>query len=271
MNTLPEFYTYLSSKESIAEYADNTAASFTNKLARPIVLNGDYSVAVQNVIFNPMFYRLKMFDKHFSIKFKVKYFDDNNVKRHTATFEYFPSVNMQADRADVLIEILNNDMVQFMRRNRIIDPEQNTVINLRPYSSAITFTPIERPPESFYEKHVIRWSFSEKMGKFLGITELTSHQPKGIYRPVLPNRPDFLYIYSDIVEPSFIGSQSTHLMDILPVGDVYKKTNALNMYKKVNKNVIDSVSITIRDEEGNEAAFHHDVNMLIILHFKLEH
>ena len=51
---------------------------------------------------------------------------------------------------------------------------------------------------------------------------------------------------------------------------VFTKNPALNMYKTVNKNVIDEISIKFRDEEGKNAPIHADVNMLIILHFKLE-
>ena len=97
MEASNEFYIYLSSNESKTQYPENKACTFTNKLARPLILDGEYSVAVQNVIFNPVFYRLEMFDKDYYIHFNIKYYDIDQISRNGTNFVYYPTVNMQAD------------------------------------------------------------------------------------------------------------------------------------------------------------------------------
>ena len=80
--------------------------------------------------------------------------------------------------------------------------------------------------------------------------------------------PSMIYVYTDIVEPSYLGGQSASLLDIIPRREIYSKNRTFTTFKHVSKCVIDSISATLMDQFGNPVPFADDVNVTMVLHFK---
>ena len=127
------------------------------------------------------------------------------------------------------------------------------------------------------------WSFSNSWKKILGfptdkdIEEAAldiaysneNRVPIALAAAKMPdNIPSLIFIYTDIVETSYLGGDSTTLLDIIPRGGIYSKNRALAPFKHVSKNFIDSVSILMVNEYGEPVPFSEDVNITIVLHFK---
>ena len=67
---------------------------------------------------------------------------------------------------------------------------------------------------------------------------------------MFPKKLSCIYVYCAIVEPTFLGEQSLHLLDVIPMPHMPCKQGILIIYKRVNRNVIDNISILIADENG---------------------
>ena len=89
------------------------------------------------------------------------------------------------------------------------------------------------------------------------------------FPPKMPDKvPSMIYVYTDIVEPSYLGGQSASLLDIIPRREIYSKNRTFTTFKHVSKCVIDSISATLMDQFGNPVPFADDVNVTMVLHFK---
>ena len=80
--------------------------------------------------------------------------------------------------------------------------------------------------------------------------------------------PNFIYVYCDIDSPIYLGNQNANILDIIAGPNSYAKNTVGTIYKTVNKNSIESISIKLCDGNGDEVAFSGDVIVTLILHFK---
>ena len=83
-----------------------------------------------------------------------------------------------------------------------------------------------------------------------------------------------MLIYTDIIEPSFIGHEKAYVLKVvntearqLHFGDACYKEYAHMHYMCVQKREFDTISIDIRDHTGNFMPFQHGV-LMVKLHFK---
>jgi hypothetical protein len=87
------------------------------------------------------------------------------------------------------------------------------------------------------------------------------------------DRVQALYIYGDIIDHQYVGSTMAPLLGYVDVPDslgerVSHTCNPL-VYLSVNRSVIDTITIHIRDERGNDVTFPDDVsNVILRLHFR---
>ena len=75
-------------------------------------------------------------------------------------------------------------------------------------------------------------------------------------------------VYADIINPSYIGSQSAHLLDIIPTSALYSKTGILSTYKTVSTQCIGSISLRLTDQDGQSIPFPEQASVLAIIHFR---
>ena len=105
--------------------------------------------------------------------------------------------------------------------------------------------------------------------KILGLRS-SSYTDKIIFsfKPEFPKMMECLYIYTDIITPTSFGGENVHLLDIIPMKQMYSKNGQVTMYKNVSVSSLENISILIRDEDGYPIRFISDVGVTPILHFK---
>ena len=114
---------------------------------------------------------------------------------------------------------------------------------------------------------ILKWVITENISKALGIEKKFKNSPKEFSKPVyFPI--EILDIYTDIIEPSYLGGQTTHLLDVIPMKNIFSKTGTLTMYKYLNTSLMDSTSIKITDENSIAVSFTNHVKISIVLYFK---
>ena len=77
-----------------------------------------------------------------------------------------------------------------------------------------------------------------------------------------------MHVHCDIIEASYLGGQTVHLLDIIPTEHIYSKISTLTIYKRVTKTVLDNINIRETSEDGVNILFDSDVNVVIVLQFK---
>ena len=266
METKDDFYVYLSSIFNKNDFPYNNSNSFTNSIKPTIPLNSTYDVALENIIFDPKIPLIKKNDLDYSAHIFIKYVKQDGSEGGNGV-RYFPESHIKADNISQLIDHINNDLVLFLKRNSMISKTQNVIFTLRPFSSFILFYKLI--PETKYKSFSVTWGLSSKLAEVLGIQDLSFEiTPKILIPPKLPKRLDCIHLYSDIIEPSYFGDQTVHLLDIIPLPHMLCKTGTLTLFKRVNKNFLDSISIKMTDSEGSPIIFSEDVPVMIVLHFR---
>ena len=266
METRDSFFVYLNSTFNKNEFPNNKFSGFTNVIKPTISLDSDYEVSIENLIFNPSLYMIPKHDRNYLIQIGISY-EKEDGRRGGYTLNYTPENFINAENIYQLISHLNNDLVSFLVRNNVIRKDQPYIFKLKESSSFIDFHELKL--KTLYNSTRITWNIAYKLSQILGIRENAFiSKPNSLKPTCFPKKTNCFHIYSDLVEPSNVGSQSIHLMDIYPLPHMYTKQSTFSFSKRVNKRFIDQISIRITDEEGNNPPLVEDVSVLIVLHFK---
>ena len=266
MDTRDDFYIYLSSQFNHKEFPGNSTNSFTNVIKPSLSLDSAYDVALENIIFEPDMYTIRKYDEDYGAYITVRYTKQNG-SIGGYSVRYVPMSNIKAQNVFQLVQYINNDMLLFLKAQNMVSIDQEYIFRLGQFSNFIDFKELKLAQE--YEDLEITWSLKEKLGKSLGIADPSFRtKPKWLDPPQLPKKINGIYIYSDIIEPTYLGEQTVHLLDIVAMPHMHYKQGTLTMYKRVNKKIIDDISIRITDESGNQIGFTETVSIMMILHFR---
>ena len=137
-----------------------------------------------------------------------------------------------------LISSLNNDLVSFFASaGIIIENKGGHVFRLQKLSTHVTFQKIKLSKKQ-YPNHSVTWYLTENIRSILGIYHLMFIDIADTR--LIPRHPkitESLMIYTDIIHPVSFGNNSIHLIDFIPLQNVYTKNNTLTIYKKINKKI----------------------------------
>jgi hypothetical protein len=270
MPSTDSFYIYLNSVFNINEFPQNALSHFTNIISPPIQLDGEFRVGLENIFFKDEFYTITENDSSFGIKFHARYRGKDRIVREKDIL-YKPTRNIQGDTIAQVISFLNNDVRNLLIRKKFLSRNQDIIFRLK-QSGKVDFKRIRMVDvdSSDISNATIQWNFGEKIASLLGVIDRQSISPRSYVNAKLPNPLSKILIYSDIVQPSHMGKQIADILDILPIGKTYSKNSASVIYKRARNRVIDTISISMRDEYGNSIPFIDGGSITLILHFKRE-
>ena len=232
-------------------------------------LNGKFSIGLENIIFKPDLYLIEKNNEKYSIYLAVEFLDGVGGVQSGYNVHYKPEENIYADNIFQLIQHFNNDLETFLTRQKVISHNTNFIFRLRHFSTFAEFKPLSILKPENYVKHRVTWTFGSGIMKILGLST-SSFTDKITFslKPEFPKMMECLYIYTDIITPTSFGGENVHLLDIIPMKQMYSKNGHLTMYKNVSVSSIENISILIRDEGGYPVPFISDVGVTAILHFK---
>lgn len=282
MEAEDEFYIYLDSSNNKSEFKNNSNVNFTNIIQPNIKLDGDYVVGLQDIIFNPVFHVAKYRDQEYKITTYFRFYDKSNERLGYTSMEYTPSYDIEADNISEFIKKIDRDYVNTLKLYKIIDngaalemfsyDSNNKLVNFKSMHTHLTEEFVKTYTNTDFEKYdktFIGYEFGDKLALTLGVSKtLFYYDPEFENPPKIINKPNSLYIYSNIVANSYVGSQKLNLLDIFPLPGTLAKNKNDRMYKKVANQILDSVNISIKDENGFIPKLADFVIMTIILHFK---
>ena len=265
MEEVEDLHIFLNSRLNVNEFPLNSSNGFTNVIKPSLKLDSSYEVALENFIFEPDFYTIKQGDKKYMVHVKVTHTDADGGFGHYMT-RYFPSKNFKAKDVFQLVYILDNDIRQFLIKQGFIKKDQGYIFRMVSHDS-INFTELNLKLN--HKTSEVEWKLGEGIAKVMGIGETRFiNRPKLDMTPMFPKKLSCIYVYCDIIEPTYLGQQSVHLLDVIPMSHMHFKQGSLTIYKRVNRNVVDNISIRITDESGENIHFEEHVCITAVLHFK---
>ena len=268
MSSTDDFYVYLTSNSNKTEYTSNIHNSFTNNVNPSLQLNGEFVVALENIIFNDDIISINANVRKYEIRIEVIFISTIPLVKNGFGYaiNYTPTKNIFGDNVSDIIHYLNEDLYDFLKLKNVILNSQDFIFKYDVKNKKILFNEIKiNETENFTS--IVKWVITDHISKILGIEKIFENSPKEISRPVYFPL-EMLHIYTDIIEPSYLGGQAVHLLDVIPMKNTFSKSGTLTMYKHLNTSLIDSISIKITDENGIAVSFTNHVQVTIVLHFK---
>ena len=258
-----EFFIYLSSNHSKDDYNDNRPTAFTNRISPCHILESDYEMALENIIFKKAYVYIRAGDPHYFINISVKFYDMSGIISGGTTFKYTCQTDITGSSMSEVSQKINTDLLSYLVKQKLIAENHDRILHFDNDGRLLRVNHLNVSFDS--NKYITSTSgltLSDKFKALFGVSN-NSHQTS------LHDKIDVGYIYCDIVEPSVIGNQSVHLLDILPLNErMYSKTTTMLMFKRVSRKYIETISIKILDQNGIPPPFADDVTVTLILHFK---
>lgn len=271
MSSPDSFYLYLSSLASSELYPSNSNSRFTNKLATPVNLVGDYSVGLIKSYTNPII-NTPLLENSLPIEIKIifKYFSKGiEIGRETVNFKnsekigsytylqiithleklirnFLVSEKLIIDGSKPLFKKLR-DRIRFMK----IAPRNATGFNFE-------FIQIEWDP-SKYTRSLLNLPTSESIVYNIDDGYLSSELE------IFNHNIQFFAVYCDIVDGTRFGDTVANILDVIPIKNSERQHL---IYKRLKYNFFESVSIDIRNQFGGVVSFDNGGSTTCLLHFK---
>lgn len=258
-----DFFITLVSNSSMNVYPENKTSSFTVLLPQKISLKGEWCVAVAEVHYNYNFFNVN--DQNNKIKVIHNAMDVNSNEMIPGDkISELQVRNGHYTTVKDLIDTVNVQVAPYLHKNGTllsIDKCSNrTLVHL-----------------GYVKKEISHIYLEGRLGMQLGFnpnTDVLQSQMSPHIGNIGYGVPDQMFIYTDIIEPTFIGHEKAYVIKIINTeakkfqfGDVCYKEYTHMHYMRLQKRNFDSISVDIRDYTGKFMPFQHGV-LMIKLHFK---
>ena len=268
----------MSSLACADEYPYNAVGSFTNTIKPSIHLNGRYEVGLVNVIFPNQLNAVTKNDPLFAIDFKINYF---NSGRRVAgeSVQYLPTKNISGDHVYRVIPSLESDIRSYLIKQRLLRAETENIFRYDDVKQNIFFSKgliVENVSAVMFDEAKIIWRFAPMIASILALEpnkeydfEIDDLNDRYRKHPTLKSSVNQIYLYTDIVTPSRVGDYQSEILEVIPMRHShFYKTNNNTVYKSIRKNIIENISILMKDERGRPVPFEDGSSVTCVLHIK---
>lgn len=260
---MSDFFITLVSNSSMDVYPENKTSSFTVHLPQKISLKGDWCVAVAEVHYNYNFFNVN--DRNNTIKLIDNAGDLNS--NELIPGDKIHEVQIQSGYYSTvkdLIDTVNAQIAPFLHKNGYL-------LSIDQFSSRTLVH------KTYVKKETSHIYLNGRLGMQLGFNPHTDVLRSEI-SPHIGNVSfgisDQMFIYTDIIDPTFIGHEKAYVIKVINTeakkfkfGDACYKEYTHMHYMRLQKRDFDTISVDIRDYTGEFMPFEHGV-LMIKLHFK---
>ena len=239
-----QFFLLLPSNASLNLYSDNTLTSYKVQLPEPIILEGEYEVGLQSIIWPRTF---------------------NNITESSKRLYY----QTPSGLADVVLlskgyyESMTS-LIDHINKQLKEDVADNIHMKFEPQSEKVFVT----------VKNGYQLLLSNDLSQILGFGNEMKTISQSQYSPFvsdLSGGMQCLYVYSDIVSFQIVGDTKARLLKVLPVegkhGDTIYRSFDVPTYYPVGTKEFQDIKIDIRDGSGRKIQFQRG-RVVVNLHFR---
>jgi len=242
--TEPQFFVLLPSNASLGLYNNNTLTSYTVHLPETILLEGEYEVGLQSIIWPRTFY--------------------NITKSSERLYWHQPS-----GLSDVVLLSIGNYETITSLIDHINDKLKEAVRD----NIQLRFNPIS---EKVYVtvKNGYKTLLPNNLSQILGFGGKEIMITESQYSPFVADLSggiQCLYIYADIAGYQIVGDTKARLLKVIPIegkyGDTVYKSFDVPTYNPVGTKEFQDIKIDIRDGSGRKIQFERG-RVVVNLHFR---
>ena len=243
MESEDQVYITLPSNSSMDYFPNNTLTSFTTKLATPLVLRGEYEVALVDIIYPHSWYNVNFTNNKYSF----------SIGDQVITVGHIPEGHYRD--AQSICMAFNESLPDDLRNK--------ACFNVNPATHKVRAT--IQPNSGVY--------LCEGLGQLFGFPEGTLYSnEEAQFLPDINGGLYALYVYTDIIENQRVGDISAPLLRIVSVdhqraGEVIERSYQMPHYLPVKTKYIDTIHIDIRSDFGDKVPFQNG-KVVLKLHFR---
>lgn len=254
----------------------NAPWAFTNVLKVPLELkaNLSYEVALRKLILPSE--RLLAWKNDSS--FQLNIYGLSGAHRKELLLEYRPIMGMPPDY-DLIIRRINTAVSEELSKTLTENWMSKKIFQYSDVYDRIMYTDVTM--EDLGDFGYLGFSVAENLANFLGLKANAEYQLfPGIklvaapHKPLLTGGVDLGIVYCDLVEPVRYGNTLTPVLDIFPIdsgnGGMTSGIMHKYLYKRINKRIIDSISIKMTDQMGRLLRFEEGTSVTLVLHIRVK-
>ena len=272
---------YLSSSGCRELFPENNTSMFINRISTPILLDSktEYEVGLVSILCPDKYYAVLADDDKYNIKVNI-------TQSLTGSHSFLVKMkkNVLAGDMEKIIHFVNKNLILYMKThlhgffpyvfsNETIlswnDDEDKTELNF--------FTPLEPKNVGDIVEISIRMYYG--LASVLGFRSDMEYSIFNKFKTAPSKHLSFrspptdcgiehLYIYTDIVHPTNFAGQLTNILDCFTLNNKGNKGFHNTVYKHLNTNVIDQISIIITDQKGRKIPFSEESTLVLLLHIR---
>ena len=279
---------YLSSGGNMDLFPENKSSKFTNRLSTPILLdsNSSYEVGLVSILYPDKYYGILANNSAYDINIYT-YMEGKAGKK-----ELIRKLNVQIQKNILAGNI--KKIVNLVNKNLLIHLKEyyyEFYQYLFPYDKILSWDEDEDKVEIHF--HQVEDQDFEKVGDIQNIyiqmnyglanilgfrsdTEYTifdkyySNDSRTLsYHPPSPTcGVEYIYLYTDIIQPTNFAGQLVNILDCFTLNNGGNKGIHNTVYKSLNTQLLDQISIVITDQKGRPIHFTEDSTLTLLLHIK---
>jgi len=276
-----EHIIYASSSAGGNTFEGNTIDRFTNRLNSPLSLNQyvQYEVGLTSILYPNNYYAVLSNDEKYSISLLVNI---KAKKRITHSYKYICNRNIVAGDINHIVDMLNDDFIKeikvYLHHQYKKCIKDDVVIKWDSREKRVKLNYVESSQNiKRGDAEKISIHISKDLCQLLGYRNDTSYEIYGQQKknsiigpfPPLPMcGVEYLYIYCDFVQPSIFGGQLVNILDCFTFQNGTNKGIHNTIYKDMNSNFIEQISIIVTDQDGRRIHFYEGSSITCVLHIR---
>ena len=272
---------YLTSSANRNLFKKNTPACFTNRLASSIILDPkiEYEVGLISILYPDQYYAVSADNDDYNIN--VYTFKTGDVREKCVVKMKF---DMLAGNIKKIVKNVNNNLIQYLKTYyyeffpHIFKDETIIRWNDDKERTEILFNRGDIKERGLGDITKINIRIKKALADILGFRNDTLYtifsklEDFGNTISPIPPSPkcgvDYIYLYTDIIHPTNFGGQLVNILDCFSLENGGNKGIHNCIYKSINTNFIDEISIIITDQNGRAIRFREGSTLTCVLHIR---
>ena len=283
-----EHIIYLTSTGSKDLFKENNPGRFINSLSTPIILdsNVEYEVGLVSILYPDQYYAVLANDDNYNIE--VVYVrqgvdPENFIKTDVLTIKL--SKNILAGKIKKIIRVVNENFLQHAKSHfheyfSKIFSENAGIFKWNEDERKVEIVckdgDIEDPTIGGFMNVSIK--IMPGLASVIGFHPYVNYDVfsvngcGGNHKSIIPPSPrcgvDYIYLYTDIIQPTNFGGQLVNILDCFTFQNGGNKGIHNTIYKALNTSYIDRISIIITDQNGRDVHFAEESTLTCVLHIR---
>ena len=273
---------YLTSSGNLTIFPDNRPSNFINRLSTPIVLenNIEYEVGLVSILYPEQYYGILKNDDFYNM---TLYTHQKGIDVSSLEIPFHQ--NVLAGNLQKLVNAVNQNLIAYLKPYY-----QNKFKSLFGRGKFFQWNDNESKVEITNINRELSLSVIEGIEKIglkinVGLARILGFNPdveyslydnkkgnntyhKSSINPSFRCGVDYIYLYTDIIQPSNFGGQLVNILDCFSLQNGGNRGIHNSIYKPLNTHFLDQISVKVRDQHGRPVSFVEESTLTCVIHVR---